>query len=375
MAGIYIHIPFCRKACTYCDFHFSTSLERASEMVDAILLEMQIHQNEFKDSVIETIYFGGGTPSLLSEEQAEKLMLELNARFNVSPKAEITWEANPEDLNWNLLNFWKELGVNRLSIGVQSFNDSDLVWMNRAHNAEQSSAAITLAQKAGFDNINIDLIYAIPNMPFDQWKKNVETMENHGVQHLSAYHLTVENKTVLHHQVKTGKQLLAPDEQGVKEIEYLDNYLAQKGWQRYEISNFCKNDLFSKHNTNYWFGIPYLGLGPSAHSFYRNMRRWNVRNNAQYIDGIVSKKPAFEFEILSKRDQFNERMMVGLRTKWGVNITKMLDEFNIDISPKASPTTVKFLAKNWISINHHQITLTTEGKLFADLIASEYFVV
>jgi putative oxygen-independent coproporphyrinogen III oxidase len=342
-------------------------------MVDAIIGEIDQRKDELKGETVDTIYFGGGTPSLLKTTNSKRLLNEVFRNFKVSANPEITWEANPEDISKGSLNSWGTIGINRLSIGVQSFHESDLKWMNRVHSADQSSTAIALAVDEGFDNINIDLIYGLPKMTFEQWQFNVESMLQSGVNHLSAYNLTVEGNTLLHHQVKTGKLKLPAEDQAIKEVEWLESRLNSEGWERYEISNFCKNGNYAVHNTNYWKGANYLGLGPSAHSFFGNRRTWNIKNNHNYIKLIESGELSFETELLNKVDQVNEAIMLGLRTKWGVDLHKLNLLANLDYSDLHKKTINDLLSKSWITLDQNWVTLTQSGKLFADHIASELF--
>lgn len=344
-------------------------------MVEAIIKEIDLRSSELNGEIIQTIYFGGGTPSLLKPENSKKILDQVNSSFDVTSDAEITWEANPEDISVANLNHWKSIGINRLSIGIQSFNDANLIWMNRIHTVEQAQNAITLAQWSGFENINVDLIYGIPGMSFEQWEYNVHQVLESGVKHLSAYHLTIEKKTVLFNHVKRGLQKLAPEHQGVKEVQFLENLLEKNGWERYEISNFCRDKNYAKHNTNYWKGVKYLGFGPSAHSFLGNKRRWNINNNTLYIKGMESDVPNFQIEILSQQDQVNETIMLGLRTQWGLDLKRINTMMDVDFMQYYADEFEIFTRKKWIEIIGNHVVLTHQGQLFADHIASELFFI
>lgn len=373
MAGIYIHIPFCKQKCTYCDFHFSTTFDAyRKEMINTICQEIELRSDYLQKQVINTIYFGGGTPSLLEELELESILSAISNTFSVSPTAEVSLEANPDDINDASLELWKKYGVNRLSIGLQSFKQSDLNWMNRAHNVDESLSCVALAQSHGFQNITVDLIYGLPNLSMEEWTTHVNRVMEMGVPHLSAYCLTIEEKTVLSNWVNKGK-ISTPNEdtqsdQFVKLLEIINT----NGFEQYEISNFSKPNFESQHNSNYWKGEWYLGVGPSAHSYNGTSRRWNVANNRSYMKAIQNQEEYSETEELSKVDQFNERILIGLRTKYGVNLQELsrlhetTDEFNSILEG--------FKLKNWILENANVLTLTEEGKLRADYIASELFL-
>lgn len=383
MAGIYIHIPFCRKACHYCNFHFSTSLHRKPELLQALQVEIGSFQppSHLSDKdPVETVYLGGGTPSLLTLAELEGILNGIRNRFSVSQHAEITLEANPDDISAPLLEGWKDLGINRLSIGIQSFREEDLVWMNRAHNAAQAFGCIELAAAAGFDNLNIDLIFGTPTLPDEAWQQNLAQAKNLGITHLSCYALTVEENTALHHFIKKGKVPLPPEEKQARQFEMLMDWAEISGWEHYEISNLCQPGHRSRHNSNYWTGIPYFGFGPAAHSFNGQNTRWmGVANNARYIDAWLKQEGnAYETEVLTTVQMLNERLMTGLRRSEGV-ITDPASGIvaGISLTPpqqKAFHITLEgFVRDGLCKFDNGLLTLTQKGRLYADHVAAGLF--
>jgi oxygen-independent coproporphyrinogen III oxidase len=372
MAGIYIHIPFCKQACNYCNFHFSVNNSLLPRMVEAIVFEANLQKHYLKDSV-ETIYFGGGTPSLLSNTQLTALLHGINAAFPISTNAEITLEANPDDITQEKLGFWKWAGINRLSIGVQSFFEEDLVWMNRAHNAQQAIHCIELAQKEGFNNISIDLIYGGPSLSDENWEKNLSTCFDLGIPHLSAYALTVEPKTALAKQIKAKTLMNIDLEKQATHFNILVNLTAKAGLDHYEISNFAVPGNKSKHNTSYWSGKHYLGLGPAAHSFNGTSRQWNISNNNLYLASIQQNTIPFEIEQLTAIQQLNEYIMTALRTSEGIDLEKIKDIGGETALKKLITDAEKYLRSLSIEQNENHLTLTREGKFFADGIAADLF--
>jgi len=322
MSGIYIHIPFCKQACHYCDFHFSTSLKHKDALLNALLLEIEQRAEKWQKHFFETIYFGGGTPSIIPVADIEKILEKLRKTFQIAPQAEITLEANPDDLSPEKLQAYRQMGINRLSIGVQSFFEEDLQKLNRSHRAEQAIDAIQHAQKAGFDNITIDLIYGIPGLTDEKWQQNIQTALDLQIPHISAYALTVEPQTALAWLIQKEKYPPVSEEQSARQFDLLRKKLLENNFVHYEISNFGKEKYFSRHNLSYWKNIPYLGLGPAAHSYNGKQRRWNVANNAKYIKGVQTKN-YFEIEDLTPQDIYNELIMTGLRTIWGVDLQKI----------------------------------------------------
>jgi oxygen-independent coproporphyrinogen-3 oxidase len=368
LAGIYIHIPFCKQACSYCNFHFTTSLRRKNELVAALLSEMELRKDYLKGEPVETIYFGGGTPSLLPARDHEALIEKAHSTFKISPNTEITLETNPDDISEEKLMDWKEAGINRLSIGIQSFFEEDLKWMNRAHNAEQAMDSLRAAVKH-FNNITVDLIYGTPLLTNEKWKKNIDKVIVEGVVHLSCYALTVELKTPLYKLIKEQKTAdIDPDKQS-EQFLLLMQWMEEAGYEHYEISNFAKPGFISRHNSSYWQGKKYLGIGPSAHSFDGASRQWNVSNNNFYIDSIEKGIIPYEKEILTPIQQLNEYIMTSLRTMEGLD----LDQVEDIIGHQLRTVSRKFIERGLMDEERGHLKLTKEGKLLADGIASELF--
>lgn len=372
MAGIYIHIPFCKQACNYCNFYFSTSPGNKEKFVQALLREIELTQNYLQGETIETIYLGGGTPSQLSQNELLRVLEKINSVYNLSFLQEFTIETNPDDLTAAKIRELKSLsqfGLNRFSIGIQSFFDEDLTYMNRAHNAEDALASVKRVQDAGFDNITIDLIYGTPTMPDNRWLQNLETAFALHVPHISSYALTVENKTPLENKIRKGVRLPVNEEQSARQFTILMNEMNRHGFEQYEISNFARQQKYAKHNSSYWFGKKYLGLGPSAHSFNGTSRQWNVANNINYIAALQKNKLSFDIEHLTQAQQTNERIMTALRTQWGLDMAT------------CGSAQAALILQNLQSIEPSQYTLqsgvlklTDAGKLFADSIAATLFI-
>jgi len=375
VSGIYIHIPFCKQACHYCDFHFSTSLKLKSNLVEAILTEIDLRLPYLKNKNIETIYFGGGTPSLLSEKELFLILEKLYKTYNVSSHTEITLEANPDDLTIEKLKELKRLEINRLSIGLQSFNDEELIWMNRAHTATESEASVKRSQDKGFENISIDLIYGSKFSNLTNWKKTLDKTIALDVKHISSYNLTIEDKTKLGHDFKVKKEMAIDDEKSSELFLEMIDRLEKNKFIHYEISNFGKENWFSNHNSNYWKGIEYIGFGPSAHSFDSVSRQWNISNNSLYIKNVNDKNEIyFEKELLSETDQFNEYILTSLRTIWGIDAELLKSKFNAEIINSFNQKINAYISKEMIMFTNDQYVLTNNGKLFADKIASELFI-
>lgn len=372
MAGIYIHIPFCRKACHYCNFHFSTSQNLLPQMIKAICKEAEL-RNDYVQQNIATIYFGGGTPSLCTMDDVRCMIEKMHSSFNVNTNAEITLEANPDDITAEKLFAWKELGINRLSIGVQSFFDEDLQWMNRAHNSSQAYESIVLAQQAGFENISIDLIYGAPGLTDDRWRKNVRTAVQLNIQHLSCYALTVEPNTALQKMIELNKKVNVDAEQQSRQFELLMQLTGEAAYEHYEISNFARPGFRSKHNTSYWQGKPYLGLGPSAHSFNGNSRQWNISNNTFYIESIDKNILPFETEELTNIQKLNEYIMISLRTNEGLSLKHTTELTGEIVSGAIAEDAQKFIQQDLMGRINDSLILTKKGKLFADGIAADLF--
>ena len=372
MSGIYIHIPFCKQACHYCDFHFSTSLKKKDELLNALVKELELRKNEFKNITVETIYFGGGTPSLLSNNELESLIDSVYNNYKVSKNPEITLEANPDDLSVQRIKHLTDTPINRLSIGIQSFFETDLKLMNRAHNAEEAKACLEEATKY-FDNISLDLIYGIPGASNEQWIENIETALRYNVPHISSYALTVEPKTALASFIKKGLIANVDDEQAHEQFHILKEKLEASGFIHYELSNFGKESYFSKNNSAYWQGKSYLGIGPSAHSFNGKQRGWNVRNNTKYINAINQGELPIEIENLTLIDQYNEYIMTGLRTIWGVSLSKVENDFGKVLKDYLIEQSEVFINQHLLYIEREHLRVTKKGQFLCDGIASELF--
>jgi oxygen-independent coproporphyrinogen-3 oxidase len=373
MSGIYIHIPFCKQACYYCDFHFSTSLKKKDEMVLALAKEIEMRKNEFQDEIVETIYFGGGTPSILSIEDLRFLIDEVYRNYKVVENPEITVEANPDDLTENRIIELSKNKVNRLSIGIQSFFEDDLKMMNRAHNSEEAKKCLEIATQY-FDNISIDLIYGIPNMSNELWLQNIETALSFGIPHISSYALTVEPKTALDKFIKKGLIKQPDDEVAQEHFHILANRLQEEGFVHYELSNFGKPDYFSKNNSAYWLGKKYIGIGPSAHSYDGTNRSWNVANNTLYIKSIQENQLPSETETLTTVDRYNEYIMTGLRTIWGVSLERVEKEFGPKYLEYLNLQSQKFIEDELLFIENGILKPTQKGKFLSDGIASDLFL-
>ncbi len=374
MAGIYIHIPFCKQACHYCDFHFSTSMKKRAEMVDAFVAEIAMRKSEFAGVAVNTIYFGGGTPSVLTNEEIDRLISAVHAHYSIVPNPEVTLEANPDDLSPERIAELPNYRINRLSIGIQSFFEDDLKLMNRAHNAAQAEACLNEAVKH-FDNISIDLIYGTPGMDNARWVQNIEKALSFGIPHISSYALTVEPKTALAKFVKAGIIPQPGEEQAHEQFLILADRLTQEGFVHYELSNFGREGFFSKNNTAYWLGKRYIGIGPSAHSYNGTHRSWNIANNALYLKGIAAGTLPAEAEMLTMSDRYNEYIMTGLRTIWGVNVDRVGDEFGTEYHNYLLAEAGKYIAQGLLSLEDGILKTTREGKFLADGLASDLFFV
>lgn len=374
MAGIYIHIPFCKQACYYCDFHFSTSLKKKVALVHALVKELELRKNEFSGITVETIYLGGGTPSLLTKEELEEIFQVIYSNYKISETAEITLEANPDDLSYEKIKELDQGPVNRLSIGIQSFFEEHLKAMNRAHNAKEAQACLELATHY-FDNITIDLIYGIPDMTEEQWRENLDIAFGFGIPHISSYALTVESKTALETFIEKGTYPPLSEELASKHFVILMEETAKKGMEHYEISNFGKPNYFSKHNTSYWQGKPYIGIGPSAHSFNGKVRSWNVANNTKYIQALEEGKLPSEYEELSLADRFNEYIMTGLRTVWGVSLDFVSNEFGEPVLSQLLSQSQKHIDNATVIVEKGYLKTTAKGKFLCDGIASDLFMI
>jgi oxygen-independent coproporphyrinogen III oxidase len=373
MAGLYLHIPFCKQACHYCDFHFSTQLKQREAVVAALVQEIALQRDYLGGAVLSSVYFGGGTPSLLTEQELDLLFNAIYKHFSVQNEAEITLEANPDDLDLYTLNVLHESPVNRLSIGIQSFREEDLKLMNRAHAVEQARTCLQLAREVGFEKLTADLIYAMPNMSDADWVQNLDALLQYDLPHFSAYALTVEAKTALHKFVKDGKVKTASDADQKRQFDLLIDMAVSRGYEHYEISNFAKPGQRAVHNSSYWKAEPYLGIGPSAHSFNGHSRQWNVSNNTKYVQALEKGELPATIEQLSIYDQFNEQLLTGLRTSEGVNLERMELRFGANMIAQLRAALLD-LKDDWYQLRNNQLILTRSGKHFADLIASDLFI-
>ncbi len=367
-----MHIPFCRQACTYCNFHFTTSLRYKDDLVDALVREVETETAYLGGQPVETIYFGGGTPSLLTAAELERILSAIQKRYPVQPGAELTLEANPDDINRQSLADWKALGINRLSIGVQSFFEEELRWMNRAHSAKEAREGLELAV-AAFDNITMDLIYGSPLLSDEGWKENVAIATSLGVPHLSCYALTVEEKTPLNKLIASQRSADVDGDKQARQFLLLMNWLREKGYEHYEVSNWARPGFRSRHNSSYWKGVHYLGLGPSAHSFNGHARRWNVANNQQYIQGITGQQPARETEELTATERLNEFLMIGLRTMEGIDLERLTREWGPAERERVLREASSHLDADQLRLESGHLRLTDAGMLLADGIAAGMF--
>ena len=371
MSGIYVHVPFCTKKCSYCDFHFSTRFSAYREhMIRCIGKELVSRKNELKDGV-GSVYFGGGTPSLLTKKELSFLISSIRSHYNVLPGAELTLEANPENVSYSAVTSWKEAGVNRLSIGLQSFKESDLAWMNRGHTVQDNLSAVSVAKRAGFNNISVDLIYGLPGLTLKEWQFSLKKVVQLGVTHISAYCLTVEDRTKLKHDINKGHIIPLSEKNQVDHYTVLVSYLKKNGYEQYEVSNFAKGKAYSKHNSAYWKEGKYIGVGPSAHSFDGTSRRWNISNNPLYLKHIDNKSSYYSVERLDKNAIWNELFLTGFRTMWGVEIKQInaLGGFVL----KEEKLLLKLKNQGLVLESKERFTLSEKGFLFADAISSSFF--
>jgi len=373
MAGIYIHIPFCKQACTYCNFHFSTNLDLQNDFTAALLKEITLRKTYIQEDMVETIYFGGGTPSLLSSRDICQIMDSVRSHFQVSQNPEITLETNPDDIDMKRLDIWRNAGFNRLSIGVQSFFSEDLLWMNRAHNGDQAVQAVEDSKKAGFDNFSLDLIYGSPGLTDEKWDLNLQRAISLDPAHISCYALTVESKTALYNMIKTKKSMAMDPEKQASQFLTGVQKLEAAGFEHYEISSFAKTDKRSRHNSSYWLSKKYLGLGPSAHSFDGTSRQWNISNNALYIKSLMEGRLSFESENLLPRDLLNEYIMTSLRTSEGLDLQHVAKHFGKQKGNLIENNASVYIQSNQMVKKHEKLVLTRNGKLFADGIAAALF--
>ncbi len=375
MAGIYIHIPFCRKRCHYCDFFKSTDFSQKSKLLEGLNKELVNRASEFASEEINTIYLGGGTPSVLLVDELKELLKTIYQNFQVSPEAEITMEANPDDLSQAILSMLREIGFNRLSMGVQSFSETDLKLMNRRHGVMQAIQSVKWAKKAGFSNISIDLIYGLPDQTLEEWERNVRIAVELDVQHVSAYNLTYHEGTVFYDQLKKGVLKELPDELSLQQFEILIRILKEAGFEHYEISNFCKPGLYSQHNSSYWKSKKYLGIGPSAHSYDFKSRRWNVSSITKYLHGIENNQSYSESEILTEQDRYNDYIITGLRTIWGISEEFIQTEFSDVYFIHFQKIKNKYLQSEHIALESSTVSINKQGLFISDKIMADFMVV
>ncbi|WP_114820938.1 radical SAM family heme chaperone HemW [Chryseobacterium sp. KLBC 52] len=373
---IYIHIPFCKQKCSYCNFHFSTSLNFKDEMLRAMKTEILLRKDELQNKNLKSLYFGGGTPSILSVDEISSLIDDVLKYFSFEKDIEVTLEANPDDLDKNFLKQLAGTPVNRLSIGTQSFFEEDLKLMNRAHSASEAESSIKTAQDFGFENLSIDLIYGSPTSNLEIWKENLNKTIALEVPHISSYALTVEPKTALENWISKGKVKSPKEEEQNKEFYYLSDFLKDNNFEHYEVSNFAKPGFYSRHNSAYWKYNEYLGIGPSAHSYNGfDVRSWNIANNQQYIKKLNDKLLAKEEEILSQEDQFNEMIMIGLRTTWGVDLESLKSKFSDRMLEHFKKESKSKIEEGILIIENEHLKIPEKHWFMADGIASDLFIV
>lgn len=374
MSALYLHIPFCKQACHYCDFHFSTNFRNKKEVIDAICKEIELQKDYLPTKNLQSIYLGGGTPSLLNERELAQIFETISKYFTYNLEAEITLEANPDDLSIDKLHLFKKLGINRLSIGIQSFNEGHLRFMNRSHTAEQAQNCIRDARQIGFESLTIDLIYGIPAPNHEIWKRDLEISVALQLPHISSYCLTIEDKTAFGHWLKKGKIKEIDDDFAIHQFELLVNTLENNTYQHYEISNFALKNSYSQHNSNYWKKGEYLGLGPSAHSYNGRARQHNIANNRQYVNEILKGKIPCEIEFLTQKDHINEYIMTSLRTEWGCDLDFLRTEFKHQLNQEQKQEIEKDEKNGFLLIENKTLKLTLKGKLFADTLAAKLFL-
>lgn len=375
MAGIYIHIPFCRQKCYYCDFYKTVNTSLTSKFISSLKTEAKLRKNYLQAEAVETIYFGGGTPSVLNAHELEDILNFLHKNFEIQAAVETTFEANPDDLTPTYLQAIKKAGINRLSIGIQSFQDEHLKKMNRRHNAEQAESVVRNAAELGFNNISADLIYGLPQLTKTQWKESLNRVFRLPIQHLSAYHLTYHQGTAFYTWLKKGTLKELAEEESVNQFNVLLDEAERAGFEQYEISNFARNACYSKHNTAYWQGKKYLGLGPSAHSYDKHSRRWNVASVESYINSLSAKAQYFEEEKLSMQDQYNEYILTRIRTKWGVSLSFVKENFGEKYHQNLLHQIQKYKTADLLLLNGDALLLTRKGLFVSDEIMSDFMII
>jgi oxygen-independent coproporphyrinogen III oxidase len=374
MAGLYLHIPFCKQACFYCDFHFSTNQQLKAEMVNALATEIHLQKDFLKGEEIQTIYFGGGTPSLLTEKELHQLLETIYTHHAVATQAEITLEANPDDLSEKNLALFKKSGITRLSIGIQTFQDDLLKFLNRVHQATTALTTFYHAREAGFDNISTDLIYAIPGLDDSRWLQDIHQTIALNPEHISCYSLTIEEKTAFGKWLRSGKLKPVDEETAARQLEMLMDALEQAGYEHYEVSNFSKAGFHSRHNSSYWKQEKYLGVGPSAHSYNRSIRQYNINNNHLYLKAIQQGEVPAEVETLTPENKINEYILTTLRTHWGTDLTVLLQDYQHDLWQQNRLYIQQLIDTGLATFQNNVLILTRKGKLLADKIASDLFV-
>jgi len=375
LAGIYIHVPFCKQKCNYCNFHFSTKQDNVEELVSGMIIELDQRKSYLKTKKIDSIYFGGGTPSIIDVKHIINIIEKIYSLFDVKKTAEITMEFNPDDIKKEKLNKLRQAGINRLSIGIQSFNNEDLIFMNRSHNAKEAISSIKLAKECGFNNMSIDLIYGVQNQTDKTWKKNLNQMFELEIDHFSAYALTVEPDTKLNYLIKKKRVQPTSELKAENHFKILQEESLKMGYEQYEISNFCRKNKFAQHNTSYWKDKAYLGIGPSAHSYNGKSRRWNISNNLKYITLINNSEKYFDEEKLSPTQKYNEYTLTSLRTIWGVSLDYLENNFDQHIVSHFKKNARKWIDNKNIILEKNNVRLTNKGMLFADAISSDLFII
>jgi len=375
MAGIYIHIPFCKQKCYYCDFYSLPGYKHKSKYIDALCKEIDMRKGFFNEQSVDTIYFGGGTPSMLYIEDINRILTTVKRTFNVSDNAEITFEANPEDMGYDFIPELLNIGVNRLSIGIQSFFDDDLLFMNRKHSSDDAVRCVERAASAGFNNISIDLIYGIQGLDIGKWEQNINRALSLPVQHISAYHLTIEPRTVFSHYLKRGIINVTEEEDSLEQFSLLIEKTEEAGFRQYETSNFAKEGFISRHNSSYWKQIPYLGFGPSAHSYSGSERMWNVRSVDEYIESVNKGTIPYTGENITPDMAYNEYVITSLRTMWGIDMNYIKQNFGDNRYTFLVNESSKFIDSRQLAIDNNKLVLTKKGQFIADNIMSDLMII
>ena len=373
MSGIYFHIPFCKQLCHYCAFHKNISLQAMDEMLECMKKELKLRKDYLDHSSISTIYFGGGTPSVYQPDQIESLIDEVAKYWNIDSNAEITLEANPDDLDRNYLDQLRKSSVNRLSVGIQSFHDEDLILMNRRHTGKQAFETIKRAQDYGFDNISVDQIYGVPGLSMEKWQENLDLVFDLNIQHISSYHLMYDPDTVFARKLEKGQLIEVDEEESFNQFKYLITEARRNGFIHYEISNFCKEGYISRHNSSYWQQKQYLGVGPSAHSYNNREREWNIAHNYKYMKAINEGTSFSEKEVLGFHDHFNDFVLTSLRTYWGMDLEQVRKQFGEEFHQHCLKKTTKYIKSGHIRQEGNSIILTDKGVFVSNDIMSDFF--